>query len=259
MLKQYTEEDFTIIKDAAFGRLRPNRVPTFFLGTLIFSGVIIAFSMLGLGDGSAAPGLSLAIVIAMAAWVLHFLAFIFFLNEKICYKFQRLQASLLCLISYKLSLEMYLAYFVLCHSRNAPAYLYTLGVLLLLGGIVFSILSTLRVINRVRQGEFRRGGKGLFNFSDSKGYISLPVFFGIVMIAGFVPRFFSENGAYLSVEPFIALFFSFVIQYGLAIAWPEFYLMAHCKRRFESFLVDLPRRNGRKGSAYENKTKSNKI
>ncbi|WP_251551956.1 hypothetical protein [Neobacillus muris] len=260
MLNKCSEDDFTIIRDVAFGRLRPNRIPLFFMATLVFSLVIIAFSLLALGsDGAVDPLLSLVILIDMALFVVHLFFALFFLNDKFCYKFQRFQSILLCIISFKFSIETYLAYFFLLHDRNAAPYMAALGLVLFLGGIVFIILSTIRVMKRVQQGEFRRGGKGLFNFSDSKVYISLPFFFGIVMLAGFLPRIFSDDSSYMSAEPFVALFFCFIIQYGVAMAWPEFYLLSHCKSRFDSFIIERPQRNGKGGAAYENKTKSNKI
>lgn len=258
MLDKYTESDFIKIKDAAFDRLRPNNVPIFFVGTLVFSGVMLAVSKFAFSySNKISPEFSTIISISTAAVIVHLLIAILFLFEKIAYKFQKLLAISICIVSFMASLETYQIYFLLCDDRNAPSFMTTLGLSLMAGGILFLVLSLIRAIKRVGKGEFRREGRGLFNMSDSKGYASLPFLFGIAMIAGTLPKIFSDNSTYLSIELYFALFLCFIIQYGIAAAWPEFFLLVHCKRKFDSFHVPMPSRRKKKGKkqSHENKAK----
>lgn len=248
MLTSYEEAYFSKIMDTADdGRLSPGRISVFLMATFIYSLAMMAASLNAAAAGDNSESIwAVVMVFNIVIGIFHLLLAVFFFNEKIAYRFQRLQSCLLCFFSLRFSLEAYLVYFFICVDRNTPAYMQTLGLLLILGGFIFLIISTLRAIKRVKQGHFQKGGKGLYDFGKSKGYISLPVIYFVTVLAGFIPRIFSDSSSYATVEPFIALILSVCIQYIIAMAWPEFFLLAYCKRRFNSFHVKpLRRRNSK--------------
>jgi hypothetical protein len=241
MLKQYNEEYFAKIKEAAIDRLRPDGVSVFFIATLVFSAVMIAVSLNAVlyGDNTDSTWM-IYLVADIILWVMHLLVSIVFYNVKLAYKYQKIQAYILCFISLKFSLEIYLVYFLMCEDRGAEPFMTSFGQLLLLGGVLFLLLSTWRGVKRVQQGHLRKGERGLYNYKESKSYISFPVIYLGAVIAGFVPRMFSDSSGYTSFEPVIALVLCVVLQYAIAMAWPEFFLLVYCKRRFSSFHIQPP-------------------
>ncbi|MEK5234280.1 hypothetical protein NST99_01000 [Paenibacillus sp. FSL L8-0470] len=241
MLKQYNEEYFAKIKEAARERLRPDSVSVFIIATLVFSAVMIAVSLNAVlyGDNTDSEWM-IYLIVDIVLWAFHLLAALLFYNEKLAYKYQKIQAYILCFISLKFSLEIYLVYFLMCEDRGAEPFMTSLGLLMLLGGILFLVLSTWRAVHRVKKGHLRRGEKGLYNFGGSKSYISFPVIYLGAVIAGFVPRMFADSSSYTSSEPVIALVLSVLIQYLTAMFLPEFILLAYCKGRFQSFHIQPP-------------------
>ncbi|WP_342437933.1 hypothetical protein NSS79_01010 [Paenibacillus sp. FSL L8-0436] len=238
MLKQYNEEYFAKIKEAARERLRPDGVSVFIIATLVFSAVMIAVSLNAVlyGDNTGSRWM-IYLIVDIVLWAFHLLAALLFYNVKWAYKYQKIQSYILCLITLKFSLEFYLVYFLMCEDREAAPFMTSLGLLMLLGGILFLILSTWRAVQRVKKGHLQRGGSGLYNYKESKSYISLPVIYLGAVIAGHMPKMFSDNSSYTSMEPAIALVFCVVLQYAIAMAWPEFFLLVYCKRRFPSFHI----------------------
>lgn len=238
MLKQYNEEYFAKIKEAAIERLRPDGVTVFFIGTLVYSAVMIAVSLNAAFYGKHTDSIWMNYLFAdIILGVIHLLLAIVFYNVKLAYKYQKIQSYILCFITLKFTLEAYLVYFFLCEDREAPPYMTSLGLLLILGGILFMLLSTWRAVHRVKQGHLRRGEKGLYNFGQSKSYISFPVIYLAAAIGGHIPKAFSDNSTYTSMEPVLFLALCVLIQYATAMAFPEFILLAHCKRRFPSFHI----------------------
>jgi uncharacterized membrane protein len=252
MLSNHSEEDFYIIKEVNFGRLSPDGIPLFLWGSIIYSGTVMAVS---------AFATSYSVYITNPIWstinkfnLIFFLVqlffTIFFSNERNSFKFQRLQALTLSIISFKISIEAYQAFFLGCEDKFAPKYVSNTGYLLLLGGIIYIIISAIRGFLRVRKGEFRKEGKGLYNFKESKGYIILPIIYGFSILGGLVVKYISNISSMSSqiVELFFMLSIITTIQYGIAMAWPEFLLYTYCKFKFKSFEVPMPDRLKKKGA-----------
>ncbi|NMD71536.1 hypothetical protein HHO41_14625 [Bacillus sp. DNRA2] len=139
---------------------------------------------------------------------------------------------------------MYLAFLIFCMGGTAPDYLKTTAIILYIGGLVYLVISTIRGVRRVQKGELRIGGKGLYDFANSKGHISIPIVFGVTMLGGSIFKILSYST--VSFGPLLQLYFLLllivVLQYAIAFAWPEFFLFTYCKFRFESFIIPMPRR-----------------
>lgn len=248
MSKTITEADFYKIKDAAFGRMRPDRVGAFLWGTFIYSAVTVIGAMFGIGQSvlEIEPMLLLAVRIATILLGVQFLLTVVFSISAVGYAMQKLQAVIMTVIAMKFSIDAYLFFFAAAILGSAPQYIVNTGFIIMAGGFVFLFLSTLRGFNRVKQGELRQDGKGLYNFKGSKSFISLPALFGIALIAGSLSK--AVSGMEGSVGMFFLLFLAMILQYVMAIALPEFFIMIYAKSRFPAFIVPprkVPRRKGK--------------
>jgi len=137
----------------------------------------------------------------------------------------------------------------MCEDRLAPGYMWTTGFVLIGGGLVYLVLSILRSIRRVQKGTFRKGGKLLYDFQTSKGHISLPFVIGATIIGGSITKALSNSSVlpYGMAEMYVILSISALLQYAIAMALPEFFLIAYCKFRFDSFLKKPPTKLAERG------------
>jgi hypothetical protein len=253
MFKNYIESDFYNLLDVAFDRLRPDGISAGFMGTIVFSGVVSLFSGLSIAKTYLidTPLWSVLLKLNLVMLAVHFFITIFFLNERNAFKYQKVQAVFLCFIMFKVSIEMYMAYFVTYKFRQVPTFMNTIAILMFIGGILYLITSIIRSFFRVKKGEFRENGKGLYDFKKSMGYISLPLIYGVIMSSGVIAKSLSSSTNFTGniIELTIMLLFCVIIQYGIALTWPEFLLYTYCKFRFKSFEVPMPDRLKKRGAS----------
>lgn len=246
MLKSTDETDFHELKMVSFDRLSPEAASAWFLAVFIFSGVMTGIVAIGVSYSTNIinPLWDTFVKINVSLLILHLLISLLFISHKVTYRFQRFQSVWVCYISLKMSLDTYALFFAVGEVRNAPDYIRNAGILLLLGGFMYLAISIYRGIRRVQQGEFRRGGRSLYNFQQSKGYVSLPIIYGATVFAGSLARFLSEKSTISSqlVELCLILLFAVLLQYVIAMVWPEFLLLAYCKFKFASFRISEPER-----------------
>ncbi|MDQ0272734.1 hypothetical protein [Cytobacillus purgationiresistens] len=147
------------------------------------------------------------------------------------------------IIAFKVSLDFYSVFFVYTVADYFPNYLLSISIILLIGGLIYLALSTIRAIKRVKKGAFREEGTGLYGFSQSKSYVSLPIIFGATMMGGAIARTLGESSNTLaqSATLYKMLFFTVLIQFAIAFALPEFQLVTYCKYRFESYNLKKPK------------------
>ncbi|ETI68363.1 hypothetical protein [Neobacillus vireti] len=247
MLKNSNETDFYELKTVANGRLSPDRISAFFWVTFLISAVstivvtVGADSMMFIRDAWI-RFIRIDIYLLLAQLVIA----IFFTFSKNTYKFQKIQSILLAIIGLKFSLDFYKVYFLALEDRLAPDYMWTTGYVLIGGGLVYLFLSTWRAIIRVKKGAFQKGGKLLYDFQTSKGHISLSFVIGATIFGGSIIKTLSSNGSGFA-EIYILLGAFVLIQYFIAIAWPEFFLLAYCKCRFDSFSKKPPKKLAERG------------
>ncbi|MFZ7946302.1 MULTISPECIES: hypothetical protein [Bacillaceae] len=240
MLKNSNETDFYELKSVAYGRLSPTRISSFFWVSFIISGISTLVVTVGSGSMMFISDAWLQFIrMDIYALLIHLFIAIFFSFTKNAYKFQKLQAILLTIFSLKMSLDFYKVYFLACEDRLAPGYMWTTGFVLIGGGLIYLVLSTLRAISRVKKGAFRKGGKLLYDFQTSKGHISLSFVIGATILGGSIIKAVSAGGNGL-MEVYVLLGAFALVQYLFAMAWPEFFLIAYCKFRFDSFLKKPP-------------------
>ncbi|MBL5766993.1 hypothetical protein B5V88_07525 [Heyndrickxia sporothermodurans] len=247
MLKECVEDDFYELRMVAVDRLSPDGISVFFWGAFAISAVVTSVLDLGIFGSSHHVTSIFWVIIANVSIVLLITQLLFtflYSKEKYAYRFQRLQSILLSIISLKTSTEFYLALLIFCMGKNVPNNIRTTAIILCIGGLIYLIVSTIRGIQRVRKGEFRKGGKGLYNFAQSKAQISFPIVFGVTMLGGSIFKVLSDSS--VSFGPLLQLYFFLllcvVFQYAVAFAWPEFFLLTYCKFRFDSFIIPMPKR-----------------
>ncbi|UAC48914.1 hypothetical protein K6959_03070 [Bacillus aquiflavi] len=244
MLKQCNENDFYQIKTVAENRLRPDRMTRTLWGAFMFSGMITAVLSFGSGYSIYVTNPIWPVIVKISSILLavQFVVTVFFTKRKIAYKFQRTQSLLLSTFLFKMSIDVYAVYFLSCEDKSAPSYMTTTGFILLIGGLLYLVISTIMGIKRVQQGELRKGGKGLYNLKQSKGQVSLPIIFGATMMGGTIARFLSDVNTPTAnmASLFFARFFAVVLQYAMTFASPELFLLTYCKFKFESFRIPMP-------------------
>ncbi len=245
MLKNCNEEDFYELKSVSEDRLDPSAIGAFFILVFIIGVVMYMVSALGVSKTINVNNKFWINVVRvdMIILIVQLIIIIFFRSLKKCYGHQKIQAILLCILSIVFPVEMYQVFFIMCENRLMSDYVINFGGLILLGGLVFTVISTLRGINRVKNGHFRKDGKYLYDFKNSKIYISSPVIYGIILMAGLLSRNLSgaDNSTSNSMVIYFFLIIVAIIQYAIAIAWPEFFLLAYCKFRFETFNEKIPK------------------
>lgn len=246
MLSENQESDFAELKEIAEDRLLPSGISVGLIGMLIFSGVMNAVLLFATSYSSyiTHPIWDTIKVVSIGIFILQTVITLFYFNEKRAFRYQKFQSVFVCFITLKISVEFYLIYFLAYEDKFAPAYIAQLGIVCLVSGLIFLVISIIRAVKRVKQGHFQKGQKGLFDFSNSKSYASLPIIFGVTMMAGAIPRILNDlNNPFSStIEFYIMLFLAVVLQFSLAMAIPEFLLLAYCKYKFPSFTVKIPKR-----------------
>ncbi|MGJ7922746.1 hypothetical protein [Neobacillus sp. LXY-4] len=242
MLRNCKEEDFYQIKIVGQGRMSPKNIIGFSWAVLFVSllSTIVCFAGLIPDDLDISTSAVLFILFNSLLFSIQFIFTLFFTFKKVVYKFQRFQSIFLSFLGIKFSFDFYQGFFGVCEAFNSPSYIRNTGLFLMGGGVILLIISTMRAFKRVSQGELRQGGKGLYDFHNSKGYVSMPIIFGVTMFSGALARFFSDMST--DISALAALFFAVLLQYSLALALPEFFLLMYCKFRFESFNVKMPKR-----------------
>ncbi|WLR42815.1 hypothetical protein LC087_00800 [Bacillus carboniphilus] len=245
MLKQCQEEDFYQLKSVARSRLNPIRASSFLWVVSFFSGVmtsVIAFAVYG-ADYPISNFWNNFANISIIVLALQFSIALFYSKQTISFRFQNTQSIFVSLFAIKMSLDMYLAITVFSQNDFIPNYFIPTAIVLCIGGLILMVISTIRGIKRVQQGQFRQGGKGLYNLSESKTYVSLPIIFGVTMMGGAIARTLSDSASLLaqSASVYFTLLLAVILQYTIAFAIPEFFLVTYGKFRFESFYVPMPK------------------
>lgn len=252
MLKDCKEEDFYELRMVSVDRLSPDGIAAFFITSLAVSSIFTAVCVLGLykNKNITNPIWSKVINAMLILLLIQAIVAFLYLRIKTAFKHQKFQAVWLNIISIKISIDMYPCYFLACDDRHAASYMSDIGWLFLLGGFAYLILSIIRGAYRVKNGMFKKGGRYLYDFSNSKLHFSAPLIYGIVIIAGNLSRKLSasSDGNSQIFGLIILLVCGVFLQYGIAMAWPEFFLLAYCKFRFKSFTEEMPEINIEKKS-----------
>ena len=204
--------------------------------------VVITIPLYGPGHYLTNPLWFLTHKILVILFAIQLIVTLFFTWRKVAYRYQRVQSIFLSLFSFKFSLVLYVAFFMFCEGRDIPSNIKTTATILMIGGLIYLLFSTIRAIKRVQQGHLRKGGKGLYNIKQTVGNASLPIIFGVTMMSGAISRTLSDSSSTFGIAAglYFFLLLCVILQYAMAFAWPEHFLYTYCKLRFKSFHVPMP-------------------
>ncbi|MFT4414352.1 hypothetical protein ACLM5H_10885 [Fredinandcohnia humi] len=238
MLKNCREEDFYKIHTATFSRLNPETISGFLFASMIISGIMT----LVITNALTSPFITSPIWDRVYAVYLIILGIqivtaVLYLFRSTIYKYQRMQAILLSLFCVMLSVEFYPIYFLSIEDRFAPGFFNTIGLVFLIGGFLSLLFFSIRAAVWVRQGKLRKEGPGLFHTKEFFIYLSVVGALAFLLLAWAFYQartdYFMSIGEIITL--FQAAFYSVILQYSLAMALPEIFLLTYCKFRFASY------------------------
>ncbi len=239
MLKNCKEEDFYELKCVAEDRMRPDAIPVFLWAAAIISLLPSIFLMVIAIKTNSALWWCLA-VLNILFFTVQLVNACFFTSIKRCFKFQKYGAIATCISAFVVSIDFYFIFYCFAVFEAKDKFLTIAGLFLMLGGFVFLIASTIRAIKRVEQGALRKGGKLLYDFQQREGKVNVPLIYALTVLGGALARVLTNNGGNKIFSTIFLMTMSAFIQYGMALALPEFFLMIYCKFRFDSFIVEMP-------------------
>lgn len=259
MLKNCNEADFIQLKWIAQGRLEPMAISSWmFITTLAMGGIPLLMYKIASTDMFLQfhDGLNNLLPILSTFFWIQLILSLLFLIPYVAYKFQRLQVLILNFWVLKVSVDFYAIVYLISVDRLLSETFSTTLVGIILFGLLFTAISTIRGVKRARDGQFRKGGILLYDFQNSKLYLSSSLVFGLIMISGAIAR--HPSGVF-SVLFFLIL--CIIIQLGIGLTSPEFFLLLYCKLRFKSFIIE-PRptsvKKEKRSKSFQMKYKVNK-
>lgn len=238
-MKNLKEEDFYELKCVAEDRMRPDAIPPFLWAASILSLLPSSFLMVIAIKNNGALWWCLA-VLNILFFVVQFLNACFFSSLKRCFRFQKYAAIATCISAFVVSIDFYFIFYCISVFEVNDKIMTIAGILLMIGGFVFLIASTIRAIKRVEKGALRKGGKLLYDFQQRKGKVNFPLIYAATVWGGVIARAFSNKDGNDMFSVVFSMTISALIQYAMALALPEFFLMVYCKFRFDSFIVEMP-------------------
>lgn len=247
MLKNFNKDDFCLLKGESNDRLSPDGVSAFFLGIMIYSFIMFIVSWNAVASiHNINQVWNRIIKYEGYAIFIQLIITIYYKSLDRAYKHQKIQAILLDILSFIFTIEAYQVYFLICVDRHLPIEMFYMGFILILIGILILIILSVRSVYRVKKGELRHGGRYIYKFSDlsSMKGVNISVIAGFTVAALVIIRTLSSmnnTGANYGTAIFF-LIISVLVQYLMAIALPEFYLLTYCRFRFSNFIEVMPER-----------------
>ncbi|MCK6256348.1 hypothetical protein LCY76_07035 [Fictibacillus sp. KIGAM418] len=259
------EENLSDFKITSENRLSPGNTPGFMIGTAVWCSLIIFFFIFGLfkfGWDAYPTRFEKTIVLSeLVLYGLQIILILFFSIPKMAFRFQRLQLIAIIYFAFQ-SATMGFMPVVIHKVFGYPTNLLTLIYvgLLIIGGVIVHILSTLVTFHQAEKGAFNVGenSSGFFNKKIIKIIIGSLIYVVLLLLL-----IFSTNFSSLSLGNMFFYTILSVILYTVAISSAEFQLLAYCKFKFPSFIIswdehrkenkELPKRPVRKANKKKKK------
>lgn len=252
MLKHLKEEDFKELYWIANDRLHPGAISAWFLVTLVMSGIPalqyrLVYSEMGPAMGE---GWILLKDVLVTLFLIQLFMALIFLIPYVMYHFQRLQAVWLNFVAIKVSVDFYATLLLMYIDGQVPIETIYYVFFIIGAGFLFFILMTLRGIRRAKNGELRSGGKLLYDFQNKPLSKGIAAVLAVVILGGPIAAHLIGYGPYLYGTVLMA-----IVQFGIGVGYPEFFLVMYCKFRFPSFIIEPDKRERQKNKKSKN-TKS---
>lgn len=242
MFRKTTEEDYYELQLIARNRLHPSGLPVFFLGVLFFEASMFGATLFGMKMSEYVTDPIWPKINAMNWWIIavQLIPTLGFINKRIRYRHQTLQAVFLVVAASVFSISAYVFFFLICEDSRSPDWVSRMGGIALATGGALLIYSVIRGFWRVRRGEFRKGGKLLYDFQNKKSAVAVPLLCAFTVLALCFGRYANAEGDIEALSPLGMLVICILLQYTIALVLPEFILLAYCKMRFKSFRIAAP-------------------
>ncbi|EPC8420969.1 hypothetical protein COM04_07990 [Bacillus wiedmannii] len=225
------EEDLDKFRMTCQGRLSPEGAAGFMLGTIFYTSLFMVIIFVGGMDYYTTLFDKVIVRIELVLYGLQVMFLILYLFPKARYKFQKLQTLVILLYAFQLGTigcTLFVLSGMIEHSIDLHTRIYV-G-LLVLGGIIVHIVTTVDTFKQVSEGAFSSGDKSDSFFSKTKGHvIRVAVIYVLILL---VLIYINNN---YSLNTMFGYVLCNVVMYAVAIGAAEFQLLVYCRFKFKSF------------------------
>ncbi|MCE9754153.1 hypothetical protein [Bacillus cereus] len=246
------EEDLEAFRMTCRRRLSLEGATGFMLGTIFYTSLFMVIIFIGGIDYYTTLFDKVIVRIELVLYGLQVMFLILYLFPKARYKFQKLQTLVILLYAFQLG-TLGCTLFVLSgmieHSIDLNTRVYV-G-LLVLGGIIVHIVTTVDTFKQASEGAFSSGDKSDSFFSKTKGHViqGAVIYVLILLVLIYINNNYSLNTMFGYVM-------CNVVMYAVAIGAAEFQLLAYCRFKFKSFNMSWEENERMRKRNTKSKTKS---
>ncbi|MDR4901481.1 hypothetical protein P4T54_18400 [Bacillus mycoides] len=247
------EEDLEKFRMTCRSRLNPEGVTGFMLGTIFYTSLFMIIILLGGIDYYTTVFDKVIVRVELVLYGLQIMFLILYLFPRARFKFQKLQTLVILLYAFQLG-TIGCTLFVLSGMIEHSIDLYTrvyVG-LLVLGGIIVHIMTTVDTFKQASEGAFSSGDKSASFFSKTKGYVirGAVIYVLILLVLIYINNNYSLNTMF-------GYIICNVVMYAVAIGAAEFQLLTYCRFKFPSFNISWEQHK-RETPRYQKRNKKNK-
>jgi hypothetical protein len=247
------EEDLDKFRMTCRSRLNPEGVTGFMLGTIFYTSLFMIIIFWGGIDYYTAVFDKVIVRVELVLYGLQVMFLILYLFPKARFKFQKLQTLVILLYAFQLGTigcTLFVLSGMIEHSIDLHTRIYV-G-LLVLGGIIVHIVTTVDTFKQASEGAFSSGDKSASFFSQTKGHVirGAVIYVLILLVLIYINNNYSLNTMFGYV-------ICNVVMYAVAIGAAEFQLLAYCRFKFPSFNISWEQHK-RETPRYQKKNKKGK-
>ncbi|MGO5127140.1 MULTISPECIES: hypothetical protein [Bacillus] len=246
------EEDLEAFRMTCRRRLSLEGATGFMLGTIFYTSLFMVIIFIGGIDYYTTLFDKVIVRIELVLYGLQVMFLILYLFPKARYKFQKLQTLVILLYAFQLGTigcTLFVLSGMIEHSINLNTRVYV-G-LLVLGGIIVHIVTTVDTFKQASEGAFSSGDKSDSFFSKTKGHViqGAVIYVLILLVLIYINNNYSLNTMFGYVM-------CNVVMYAVAIGAAEFQLLAYCRFKFKSFNMSWEENERMRKRNTKSKTKS---
>ncbi|ANP81129.1 hypothetical protein BAQ53_09730 [Bacillus sp. B25(2016b)] len=246
------EEDLEAFRMTCRRRLSLEGATGFMLGTIFYTSLFIVIIFIGGIDYYTTLFDKVIVRIELVLYGLQVMFLILYLFPKARYKFQKLQTLVILLYAFQLGTigcTLFVLSGMIEHSIDLNTRVYV-G-LLVLGGIIVHIVTTVDTFKQASEGAFSSGDKSDSFFSKTKGHViqGAVIYVLILLVLIYINNNYSLNTMFGYVM-------CNVVMYAVAIGAAEFQLLAYCRFKFKSFNMSWEENERMRKRNTKSKTKS---
>ncbi|EKS8377820.1 hypothetical protein ABE55_21965 [Bacillus thuringiensis] len=247
------EEGLEKFRMTCRSRLNPEGVTGFMLGTIFYTSLFMIIIFLGGIDYYTTVFDKVIVRVELVLYGLQVMFLILYLFPKARFKFQKLQTLVILLYAFQLGTigcTLFVLSGMIEHSIDLHTRIYV-G-LLVLGGIIVHIVTTVDTFKQASEGAFSSGDKSASFFSQTKGHVirGAVIYVLILLVLIYINNNYSLNTMFGYV-------ICNVVMYAVAIGAAEFQLLAYCRFKFPSFNISWEQHK-RETPRYQKKNKKGK-